>query len=261
MPIARRSITPPRISVRLLCGSVSTGGAKVEARKESYVGPWLPEPVVESAAEDADRVEAAESVSLALLVTLESLSPVERAAYLLRRVFDYGYDEIGAILDKSVSNCRQLVHRAEESIRDRRPRFTAGRAEAERITDAFFGCLHQWRSRRPRRLLSADAILYSDGGGKVTAALAPIYGADRIARFFVGITRRAPADLQARRVLVNGQPGRLVVARGPDRECAYARHRRRPHPDLLRDPQSGKAGTRACRVSMPIAAPGCDSRL
>src|SRR5206468_1244599 len=107
----------------------------VEARKTNYIGPWLPEPVVEPGeADPGGRLEVAESVSMALLVVLESLSPVERAAYLLRRVFDYGYDEIAAILDRSEPACRQLVSRAEGRILERRPRFEADPGEAERLT-------------------------------------------------------------------------------------------------------------------------------
>jgi RNA polymerase sigma-70 factor (ECF subfamily) len=187
----------------------------VEARKESYVGPWLPEPIVESAdADPAGRLETAESVSLALLVVLESLSPVERAAYLLRRVFDYGYDEIGTILSKSAQNCRQLVHRAENSIRERRPRFDPDPHETERITGAFLAACASGDLDGLVQLLSADAVVYSDGGGKVPAALVPIRGADRVARLFLGVTRQAPAGWEARRVRVNGQPGLLIVAAG-----------------------------------------------
>ena len=116
-------------------------------RKMNYVGPWLPEPVVESGETEASgRLEAAESISMALLVVLESLSPVERAAYLLRRVFDYGYEEIGQILNQSEANCRQLVSRAEKRIRERRPRFEAEPAEARRLTAFPSGLL----DRRPR---------------------------------------------------------------------------------------------------------------
>jgi RNA polymerase sigma-70 factor, ECF subfamily len=187
----------------------------VEARKESYIGPWLPEPLVESNVDDpAGRLETAESVSLALLVVLESLSPVERAAYLLRRVFDYGYDEVAAILDKSEPNCRQLVSRAEEHIRERRPRFDPAPGEAERLTGEFLQACASGDLNGLMRILAADAVLYSDGGGKVLAARAPIRGADRVARFFVGIMKKAPADLVVRHVRVNGRPGVVVLESG-----------------------------------------------
>ena len=120
---------------------------------------------------------------MALLLVLESLSPVERAAYLLRRVFDYNYIEIAKILGKSEPNCRQLVSRAEQRVFDRRPRFEADPAEAERLTDEFLQACATGELEGLVQLLAADAILYSDGGGKVAAALAPIRGADKIALF------------------------------------------------------------------------------
>ena len=148
------------------------------------------------------------------MVVLESLSPVERAAYLLRRVFDYGYDEIGTILEKQAQNCRQLVHRAEASIRERRPRFDPDPRAVERITCAFLQACAEGDMAGLLELLAADAVVYSDGGGKVPAALVPIRGADRVARLFLGITRQAPAGWQARPVSVNGEPGLLIVIDG-----------------------------------------------
>lgn len=184
----------------------------IEERKKNYIGPWLPEPVVESAAGDA--VELAESVSLALLVVLESLTPIERAAYLLRRVFDYGYDEIAAVLGKTGVNCRQLVSRAEEHIRRSRPRFEARPEEAERLTSAFLEACSSGDLQALIGLFNPDAVLQSDGGGKVPAALAPIVGADRIARMFLGLWKKAPPGTGIRRVLVNGQPGIVVTVGG-----------------------------------------------
>jgi RNA polymerase sigma-70 factor (ECF subfamily) len=187
----------------------------IEARKESYVGPWLPEPVVESPTPSpGDRLGVAEEVSLALLVVLESLSPFERAAYLLRRVFDYGYEEIGEILDKSEAACRQLVSRAEEHVHQRRPRFEADPGEAERITGAFLQACSTGDLDGLVRLLAPDAVHYSDGGGKVPAALAPIRGAERIARLFVSLTQKALPGTEYRRVLVNGRPGLMSLVEG-----------------------------------------------
>jgi RNA polymerase sigma-70 factor (ECF subfamily) len=187
----------------------------VEARKQSYVGPWLPEPVVEPArAGPSARAEAADEVSMALLLVLESLSPLERAAYLLRRIFDYDYDEIGRILGKAEPNCRQLVSRAEEGILQRRPRFDADPAQAERLTQAFIGACSTGDLDGLVQLLASDAVLYSDGGGKAAAALAPIKGADHIARFFLGVLKKAPADLEVRPVRVNGQPGLVALVGG-----------------------------------------------
>lgn len=187
----------------------------VDARKESYVGPWLPEPVVEpESADPAGRLEAAESVSLALLVVLESLSPVERAAYLLRRVFDYGYDEVAAILGKSEPNCRQLVRRAEEHVRERRPRFDPAPGEAERLTGEFLQACATGDLDGLVRILAADAVLYSDSGGKVSAARVPIAGAERVARFLLGVSKKTPPGTEVRRVRVNGRPGVVVLEAG-----------------------------------------------
>jgi RNA polymerase sigma-70 factor, ECF subfamily len=186
-----------------------------EARKQTYIGPWLPEPVVEPGeAGPSERLEVAESVSLAFLLVLETLTPVERAAYLLRRVFDYGYAEISEVLGKSEPNCRQLVSRAEDRIRELRPRFDPDPAQAERLTDAFLQACSTGDLNAFMQILASDAVLYSDGGGKVVAALAPIRGADRIARFFGGIMKKLPADLEIRRVRVNGQPGVMTVGGG-----------------------------------------------
>ena len=187
----------------------------IDERKQTYVGPWLPEPIVESGSPAVqDRVEAAESVSMALLLILESLSPAERAAYLLRRVFDYPYDEIAEILDKPESGCRQLVSRAETRILEKRPRFEADPAKVERLTESFVRACSSGDLDGLVQILAEDAIFYSDGGGKVTAALAPIRGADHIARFFLGILRKSPPELEFRRVRVNGQPGLLGVLHG-----------------------------------------------
>jgi RNA polymerase sigma-70 factor, ECF subfamily len=187
----------------------------VDARKQTYIGPWLPEPVVESGATGpSDRIEAAESVSMAFLLVLESLSPVERAAYLLRQVFDYDYEEIARILGKSEPSCRQIVSRAEQRVFDRRPRFEPDAATAERLTDAFLRACATGELEGLVRILAADAVLYSDGGGKVAAALAPIRGADKIARFFLGIMKKAPPDIEVRRVRVNGQPGLMTLIDG-----------------------------------------------
>ena len=187
----------------------------IDARKETYVGPWLPEPVVDLESPAADeQAEAAESVSMAMMVVLESLTPVERAAYLLRRVFDYSYAEIATMLEKSEANCRQLVSRAEEHVRQRRPRFDATRAEAERVTGAFVAACASGDLNGLVELLASDAVVYSDGGGKAKAALAPIVGADRISRFVLGIIRKTPDLAKLKAITVNGMPGLLATIDG-----------------------------------------------
>jgi RNA polymerase sigma-70 factor (ECF subfamily) len=186
---------------------------KVDARKESYIGPWLPEPLVEAPAV-RNTLESAEAISMAFLVVLESLSPVERAAYLLRRVFDYDYDQIAEVLDKSATNCRQLVSRAEERVHERRPRFEPDPDEAERITGRFLEACTTGDMDGLVGLLAADATAYTDGGGKASAAMVPIYGAEKVARMFIGLARKAGNEFEMRPVRVNGQPGVLTLYRG-----------------------------------------------
>ncbi len=183
----------------------------IETRKEQYIGPWLPEPIVEPV---DSGLETAESVSMALLVVLESLSPPERAAYLLRRVFDYGYDEMAQVLQRSEPACRQLVSRAEAHVQSRRPRFQPDPVEAERLTRMFLHACSSGNLNGLVHLLAADAVFTSDGGGKATAALAPIRGAERIARFFLGIFRKSPPEAKFKRVRVNGQPGVMGIYQG-----------------------------------------------
>jgi RNA polymerase sigma-70 factor (ECF subfamily) len=187
----------------------------IEARKMTYVGPWLPEPVVESVeSSPGEPLETAESVSMALLLVLESLSPVERAAYLLRKIFDYDYDVIAQILERSEPSCRQIVSRAEQRIHSQRPRFDPDPAHAERLTDAFLEACSTGDLNGLVQILANDAVLYSDGGGKAAAALAPIRGADKIARFMLGIMKKAPASMKVRRVRVNGQTGLVITVEG-----------------------------------------------
>lgn len=177
---------------------------EIDVRKETYIGPWLPEPVVRP----VDRaIEAAEDVSLALLHLLERLSPVERAAYVLRQIFDFEYGDIAAILEKSAANCRQLVSRAEQRVLEGRPRFAAASDVVERISGAFLQACASGDLDGLLRLLTEDVVMISDGGGRATAALRPVFGADRVARFFQGIFRKRPANSRAEVVLVNGQPG------------------------------------------------------
>ncbi len=161
-----------------------------------------------------DHAALADSVSMAFLVMLESLSPVERAAFLLREVFDYEYAEVASVIGKSEANCRQLVHRARARVKEQRPRFGASRDQAEQVTARFLEAATSGDMDGLLSLLSKDATLWSDGGGKVTAALNPIYGADKVARFFVGILKKTPADFQVRPAEINGQPG-VITYQGP----------------------------------------------
>jgi RNA polymerase sigma-70 factor (ECF subfamily) len=172
-------------------------------QREEYVGPWLPEPLPTEPTSDADVID--ESLSMAFLVLLESLNPTERAVFLLREVFDY--DEISRLVGKSEANCRQIARRARQSVAARRPRFESSPEQEERLMGSFLEACFGGDMEDLLALLSEDVTFWSDGGGKTRAALNPIHGADKVARFFSGILRKAPPGLVVRRALVNGRPG------------------------------------------------------
>ena len=182
-------------------------------RRETYVGPWLPDPLVADAAPGPGaRVELAESLSQAFLVVLEHLTPLERAAFLLREVFDYDYAAVAEILGRSEASCRQLVTRARRHVRDERPRFDADDAQKQALLERFLAAAEDGDLAQLERLLADDAVLYSDGGGKAVAARKPIFGAAKVARFMAGTARlrRKRGRFELQLVHVNGQPGRLL---------------------------------------------------
>jgi RNA polymerase sigma-70 factor (ECF subfamily) len=185
------------------------------ARRETYVGPWLPEPIVEDPREDPSaHAELADSLSLAFLVVLERLTPLERAAFLLREVFDYPYADLAAILERSEESCRQLVTRGRRHLDEARPRTDVPRARQAELTERFVLACAAGETEALIEMLAQDAIAYTDGGGRARAARKPIYGADRVARLLVGIARpeRLPdMPLLPRAVDVNGAPGLALV--------------------------------------------------
>jgi RNA polymerase sigma-70 factor, ECF subfamily len=164
------------------------------ANREEYVGPWLPEPVVTDDRGEPERSLAqAESVTLAFMVLLETLSPEERAVFLLREVFDYEYDEIAAMLETTSSNCRQLFHRAKGRIAERKPRFRATLDEKRPLVERFVRAFRDGNQEELTRVLAADVGFWSDGGGKVLAARRPVFGRAEVASLLVGFRRTAPA--------------------------------------------------------------------
>ncbi|MFL5898573.1 MAG: RNA polymerase sigma-70 factor [Solirubrobacterales bacterium] len=179
------------------------------ARRELYVGPWLPEPLVVDPTTPEAQVIEAEQLSLALLAALERLNPVERAVLVLRDVFDLEYAEIADVLERTPSNARQIAKRAREHIGDSTRRREVSEEERERLASAFLTAAGAGDVEAIRDFLASDAIMYTDGGGVVTAARRPIYGADRIARFMVGVQRKThfPDDPVFTPILVNGEPG------------------------------------------------------
>ena len=179
-------------------------------RREQYVGPWLPEPLLVTD-DVAETVETADSLSTAFLVVLESLSPDERAAFLLREVFGYGYADVARMLDRSEPACRQLVHRARSHIAARRPRFDADPARQRAVTEQFLEACATGDVGRLVELLTEDAVLLSDGGGIVRAAQRPIHGGEKVARFLLGVLGKVDEPMAVSVDQVNGAWG--IVAR------------------------------------------------
>jgi RNA polymerase sigma-70 factor (TIGR02957 family) len=178
------------------------------SRRETYVGTWLPEPLVGAADDVAAQAEQADSLSLAFLVVLETLSPVERAVFLLREVFDFGYDEIAAIVGRSEANCRQIALRARRHVEARRPRFDPSPERREELADRFFAAAQDGDTDALVELLAADVAVYGDGGGRAPALRRPARGAIRVARLLAQWGRLgARGGVGFERVTVNGQPG------------------------------------------------------
>src|SRR3954453_1704885 len=196
-PAAWMTTVATRLSINVL--------KSARARRESYVGPWLPEPLVEDPAPGpASRAEVADSLSLALLVLLERLTPVERAAYLLREVFGYEYAEVARIIERTEVNTRQLVTRARKHLEASRPRFDPDEAARDALLERFLAAAEEGDLEALEELLAKDAVLYADGGGKAMAPQQPLFGGVLIARFMARITRLQPAlgALEARMVRV-----------------------------------------------------------
>ncbi|GHE47747.1 RNA polymerase sigma-70 factor [Streptomyces vinaceus] len=188
-------------------------------QRETYVGPWLPEPIL-TTGDTAETVVDAESVSMAVLVVLETLSPLERAVFVLKEVFDFSHAEIAEALERSEAAVRQAAHRAREHVRAGRPRFTADRSRRREVTERFFAATTGGDVNALMEVLSPDVTLWTDGGGKVRQALKPVLGARTVAAWFAAmgsVTYQgvAPADMRAELIEINGGPGLLFSA--PDR--------------------------------------------
>lgn len=179
------------------------------ARRELYVGQWLPEPVVDEILDVEGAGDLAHDISVALMLLLERLSPLERASFLLHDIFGLNFVEVARALGRSEAACRQLATRARAHIEEGRPRFPASREDGRRLASAFQAAIASGDFQAVAQILAKDAVLYTDGGGKRAAALNPIRGADRILRFFAGIARKNPAlaTIHARPATVNGLAG------------------------------------------------------
>jgi RNA polymerase sigma-70 factor (ECF subfamily) len=204
-PAAWITTTATRLSIDVL--------RSARARRETYVGPWLPEPLVGSSPDDAaSHAEVADSLSQAFLVMLERLTPAERAAFLLREVFDYDYPEIAQILRRTEVNARQLVTRARKHLGAARPRFDADREQRDRLLERFLAAAEEGDVTALEALLARDAVFYSDGGGKAAAARKPLFGARRVARVLARVIPKTHrrGGVRRERALVNGQPGAML---------------------------------------------------
>jgi RNA polymerase sigma-70 factor (TIGR02957 family) len=189
-------------------------------RREAYVGAWLPEPLVAdelnpvapaTAQDPAERAEMSDSLSMAFLVLLESLSPTERAVFLLHEVFGYDFREIAEVTGKSEANCRQIAVRARHHIDAGKPRFDASREQRDEVARRFFSAIDGGDLSALLNVLAPDVVAIGDGGGKGQALREPMYGSERVARFVLGLFRRAQKEgAYGVPVLVNGQPGAIA---------------------------------------------------
>jgi RNA polymerase sigma-70 factor (TIGR02957 family) len=188
------------------------------ARREEYVGPWLPEPVPTEAIDTVEDVAARhESVTMAFLVLLETLSPAERAAFLLREVFDGDYADVAKVLDTSPAGARQLVHRAKERISEARPRFDVTPERQHEIVERFFEAITKGDTSKLEQYLAADVLYTADGGGKVAAARRPVFGRDAVGMLMISLAKKAAAEAgqwDVRLAGINGETALVNYHRG-----------------------------------------------
>jgi RNA polymerase sigma-70 factor, ECF subfamily len=185
------------------------------AQREEYVGEWLPEPLLtDPLADTAQHAETADSLSLAFLVLLESLTPVERAVFLLHDVFGYGYDQVSDVVGRSEDNTRQLAARARRHVDERRPRFEASREERQRLADRFLEAVEEGDTERLVGLLAHDVVVYGDGGREGPSWPRPIYGRDNVLRLLLGLREQwTKVGVTLWRTEINGQPGTMFLDR------------------------------------------------
>lgn len=215
----RSSIREPRAWLVTVCSRLAMDLLKsARVQRMQYVGAWLPEPFLESpegAPEARTRID--ESVSVALMLALETLTPPERAAFLLHDVFGYGFDEIASIIGKSAVTCRKSASRARDSLQRKRPRFEACPAAHERLLEAFFEAVHSGEAERLKKVLAESVEFHSDGGGRVKTAPGVLRGREAVAGFFLEIWREhvpLREDLHIAGQWFNGQPGVLLYQDG-----------------------------------------------
>lgn len=211
----RSRVADPRAYLARIVTNVALDRLRsAQARRETYIGPWLPEPILTSSS------ASSEDVSVALMVLLEALSPLERAVFVLKEAFAFSYADIATAVGRSEESVRQAAHRAREHVRARRPRFHQTRARQEAVTTRFLSAAAGGDLNQLMEMLAPDVALWTDGGGKVRQALRPVVGADYVAKWMAGVSSRpyegvSPSDMTAALVELNGAPG--IVFHGAGR--------------------------------------------
>ncbi len=209
--VDRANVEDPRAYlVRIVTRQALNRLRTLARRRETYVGQWLPEPLL-TTPDVAEDVELAESVSMAMLTVLETLTPTERAVFVLREVFDLPYDEIAVALDKTSAAVRQVAHRAREHVAARRPRMTVDRSEQDRVVDRFLAALTSGDVQGLMDALAPDVVVVADGGGRVAAARHPIVGAEQVVAFLSKFATVAPGALVDTLWLNGALGGRIVL--------------------------------------------------
>ncbi|MFD7846814.1 RNA polymerase sigma-70 factor [Nocardia sp. NPDC059764] len=211
--VDRDSVTHPKAYlVRTVTNLALNRLTSARATRETYVGPWLPEPLLTTTADAAEETDMADTVSTAMLVVLETLSPVERAVFVLREVFGYSHAEIAGFLDRPEATVRQISHRARSHVHSRRPRFDTDLATRSDITDKFLAAAHGGDVNALMELLAPDVTLWNDGGGKVTAARRPLHGPDHVARWILGVLAKPVlTGVRLESAHLNGELGVMVL--------------------------------------------------
>ncbi len=199
-PVAFLTRTVSRLSLDVLKSARTT--------RETYIGPWLPDPVLDETQEEDDGITAT------LMLALERLSPLERAAFLLHDVFGMGFEEVAQAIDREPAACRQLAMRARDHVRASRPRYRVSEEQGRDIADAFFAASRSGDAAALTRLLAADVVTYTDGGGRVTAALNVLNGADRLARMLLGLWKKGYQSTLLYQGLIDGLPGFVTRENG-----------------------------------------------
>ncbi|MFI6869859.1 RNA polymerase sigma-70 factor [Nocardia sp. NPDC050406] len=201
---------PKAYLVRTVTNLALSRLTSARATRETYVGPWLPEPLIAAPNAAEEETEMADSVSTAMLVVLETLGPVERAVFVLREVFGYSHAEIGGFLDRPETTIRQIAHRARNHVHARRPRFDTDTTVRSEITDKFLAACRGGDVNALMEVLAPEVTMWNDGGGKVTAARRPVHGPDHVARWMIGVLDKPiVAGIELRPALINGELGIL----------------------------------------------------